>query len=261
VLVRERLLCEDLPPPPSDLDTSPPPVDPTLSTRDRYAQHSTDPACSGCHDKIDPIGFGFEHYDGLGRWRADDAGHTIDDSGSIDGATFLGPFELADTLLDDARFRTCFVQTWRRHATGGEACAVDPGRDIGLMAPLLELVDLEGFHRRVGGVGEGDTLAAGARPVLEPLEEGDLPDGDSADDFELTVNNDWGTGYCAEGVVTNNTSADLTWEVRADDVGTITSAWNATYVMDGPDAVFVGVDWNGTIVPGASASFGFCADR
>ena len=45
VLVREHLLCEELPPPPSNLDVSPPDVDPNLSTRERYAQHASDPAC------------------------------------------------------------------------------------------------------------------------------------------------------------------------------------------------------------------------
>ncbi|MEM6925676.1 MAG: DUF1592 domain-containing protein, partial [Myxococcota bacterium] len=49
VLVRERLLCEELPPPPPNLDTSPPAVDPTQSTRERYSQHADDPACAGCH--------------------------------------------------------------------------------------------------------------------------------------------------------------------------------------------------------------------
>ena len=261
VLVRERLLCEHLPPPPSDLDTSPPPVDPNLSTRERYAQHATDPACAGCHDKIDLIGFGFEAYDGLGRWRDDDAGHAIDDSGDVDGAAFVGPFDLAELLLDDARVRTCFVETWRRHATGGPTCATDPGHGVRLMDPLLELPGLTGFRRRVGGVEEGDSLAVGVRPSLEPLEETDIPDGAPADAFALNVNNDWGTGYCAEGVVTNTTSADWTWEVRVEDVGSITSAWNGEYTLDGPDALFVGVDWNGTIPPGGSASFGFCADR
>jgi hypothetical protein len=48
-LVRERLLCQEMPPPPPALDTSPPPVDPTLSTRERYTQHSADPTCAGCH--------------------------------------------------------------------------------------------------------------------------------------------------------------------------------------------------------------------
>ena len=46
------------------LDTSPPAMDPSLSTRERYEQHSSDPACSSCHDLIDSIGFGFEHFDG-----------------------------------------------------------------------------------------------------------------------------------------------------------------------------------------------------
>ena len=61
MMVRER----PLPDPPANLDTSPPPVDPNLSTRERYTQHSVDPACYGCHNLVDPIGFALEHFDGL----------------------------------------------------------------------------------------------------------------------------------------------------------------------------------------------------
>ena len=83
VLVRERVLCQELAPPPPNLDTSPPAVDPSQSTRERYIEHASNPACSSCHDLIDPIGFGFEHYDAVGRWRAQDGVHSIDASGSI----------------------------------------------------------------------------------------------------------------------------------------------------------------------------------
>ena len=83
LLVRERFLCQELPPPPMNLNVAPPPVDPELTTRDRYAQHSSEPACAGCHNLVDPIGFAFEHFDGVGRYRERDGLHAIDDRGEI----------------------------------------------------------------------------------------------------------------------------------------------------------------------------------
>jgi hypothetical protein len=53
-----------------------PPIDPTLSIRDRYTEHASNGACSTCHEKMDPIGSTLEHFDGVGRWRATD-GHML----------------------------------------------------------------------------------------------------------------------------------------------------------------------------------------
>ena len=65
--VRERLLCQVMPPPPADVDTSIPEADETSPTlRDRVAVHLEDPACSGCHELMDPIGLGFENFDAIG---------------------------------------------------------------------------------------------------------------------------------------------------------------------------------------------------
>jgi hypothetical protein len=48
----------------------PPDVQPGVSTRERLSQHEVDPACSGCHQLMDPIGFGLENYDAIGRFRS-----------------------------------------------------------------------------------------------------------------------------------------------------------------------------------------------
>src|SRR5690606_25816538 len=98
--------------PPPALDTSPPPVDPSKSTRERYTQHSADPTCAGCHARIDPIGFGFEHYDAVGRWRATDGIHAIDASGEIvltdnTNGTFDGAEELAQLLAGSPDVEAC----------------------------------------------------------------------------------------------------------------------------------------------------------
>ncbi|TNE86843.1 MAG: DUF1588 domain-containing protein [Deltaproteobacteria bacterium] len=257
VLVRERLLCEELPPPPANLDTSPPPVDPSLSTRERYEEHSANPECASCHDKIDPLGFGFEHYDGLGRWRATDGVHAVDDSGSLDGEPFVGLTELSAALEADARFRTCFAETWQRHLTGAEGCAEDPG-DVGLTEPLFAMARGSGFAQRHGAPGEGDSLAVGQRPELSEPPDVETPPPDA---FTLTISDDWGAGFCAEATVTNTTESAWTWEIRESADGTVNNIWNAEVVADGADWVFTGVEWNAVLEPGASASFGFCATR
>jgi hypothetical protein len=119
--VRERLLCESLPEPPPGVDTTPPTVDPDATTRERFDQHSSDPTCAACHVLIDPIGFGFEHYDGIGRFRAMDGGSPVDASGEIvgmDDGTFEGAIELSELLAGSEQVRTCFVKTWFTYAHG-----------------------------------------------------------------------------------------------------------------------------------------------
>jgi len=63
-------------------------------------QHRANPTCGACHNRIDPIGFGLENYDVLGRWRTEDGGKPIDSKGELpDGATFDGPDQLKAVLL------------------------------------------------------------------------------------------------------------------------------------------------------------------
>ena len=72
----------------------------TLSMRERMAEHRANPACSGCHKLMDPIGFAFENYDALGRWRPAEDGKPVDNSGGLpDGSTFQGVSGLQQALL------------------------------------------------------------------------------------------------------------------------------------------------------------------
>ncbi|MEM6992287.1 MAG: DUF1592 domain-containing protein [Myxococcota bacterium] len=116
-LVRENLLCTPLAPPPPDVDIVPPPIDPTATTRERFEQHRADPACAGCHVLIDPLGFGFEHYDGIGAWRDTEAGKPVDASGEVVATddingTFDGALELSQLLAGSEQVRTCVAQQW-----------------------------------------------------------------------------------------------------------------------------------------------------
>jgi len=268
-LIRERLLCEPLPPPPPNLDTSPPEVDPTLSTRERYAEHSSNPECASCHVLIDPIGFGLENYDGLGRFRAEEAGEAVDASGYVDFVAFDGAFDLAEVLLEDPRFRSCFVETWRRWGTGEEACATDPG-EVGLLEPLAELTERVTFTLRAGARDEGDTFAVGQRldsddlpdDPGDPGDPGEDPDPEPDGDLELTLdeNSRWETGYCVNALVSNHGDVALAWEVRSTIEGSINNAWETSWYEDGGAIVFSGMSWNETVQPGSSVAFGFCAD-
>ncbi len=57
--------------------------------------HRTNPVCANCHKTLDPIGFGLENFDAIGRWREDDNGEAIDAAGELpEGERFSGPKEL-----------------------------------------------------------------------------------------------------------------------------------------------------------------------
>ena len=101
--VKETLLGSPTPPPPPDvpkLDESPA-SDSPKTMRERLAVHRQNPTCASCHDHIDPIGFGLENYDLLGRWRTEDAGRPIDAQGELPGGVkFDGPDGLKQVLLE-----------------------------------------------------------------------------------------------------------------------------------------------------------------
>lgn len=128
-LVRERLLCQELPEPPpgvnTDLEGA---ATPATTTRERYNEHSTNEACAGCHRLMDPIGFTFEHYDAYGRYRADENGHALDVSGGIQGlpdgtdVELEGLPSLAEALAHDPSARDCYARYVAYFATGSPGC-------------------------------------------------------------------------------------------------------------------------------------------
>jgi hypothetical protein len=102
-LVRTRLLCGVVPPPPAVVNPLPEPTE-GETTRQRYETlHVSDNSCRACHQNMDSIGFGFEHLDATGRYREREGRFDIDDSGVILGTSagdiaFKGPTELAQQL-------------------------------------------------------------------------------------------------------------------------------------------------------------------
>ena len=71
-----------------------------LPVRERLAEHRANPACSGCHKLMDPVGFSLENYDAVGRWRTLEEGKPIDATGGLpDGSKFAGVAGLEQALL------------------------------------------------------------------------------------------------------------------------------------------------------------------
>lgn len=145
--VRERLLCQTLPPPPNNVVVTPPEPSPDLTTRERYSEHFKNPACSGCHIKMDPIGFGFEHYDGIGLWRDEENGRPIDDAGelvdtrNIDGS-FDGVVDLGKKLAQSEEVRQCVATQWFRYGYG----RAEGAEDYCSMKNLQETFAQKGFN-------------------------------------------------------------------------------------------------------------------
>lgn len=99
VWVLEQVLGEHVPPPPPNIPTLEKQDKQTvenLTLRQRTELHVKDPACANCHKVLDPIGFGLENFDAIGRWRdRDDAGGAIDAAGELPGGKhFTSPKEL-----------------------------------------------------------------------------------------------------------------------------------------------------------------------
>ena len=91
-----------------------------LSMRERLAEHRDNPACSGCHRLMDPVGFSLENYDAVGRWRTLEEGRPIDASGGLpDGSQFTGVSGLQNALLSRPEvFAGAFTEKLLTYALG-----------------------------------------------------------------------------------------------------------------------------------------------
>ncbi|MCC6491608.1 MAG: DUF1592 domain-containing protein [Pirellulales bacterium] len=100
--ILEELFGATVPPPPPDAGTLPEDDRNTagLSLREQLEAHRKRPECAACHQRMDPLGFGLECFDAVGRWRHHWAGEPIDASGQLpSGQSFSGPVELKQVLL------------------------------------------------------------------------------------------------------------------------------------------------------------------
>jgi hypothetical protein len=149
LFVRNHFLSQEVPPPPPGVNTVLPEVteDVPMTNRQRLAIHLNSEACSGCHRLIDPIGFGFEQYDAIGRFREKisirfqrsrydgkrgtepktvdlDLDLTAHVQG-IEGSSFSSPKELGEILAENEACQRCVVKQLFRYAFGREETAED----------------------------------------------------------------------------------------------------------------------------------------
>ena len=119
--VLENLLGVPPPPPPPNVSTFDQEViDSSLSMRDRLEAHRANPACSGCHSLMDPLGFALENYDAVGRWRESEGTEPIDAAGNFPGGSeFRGVAGLEQALLERPElFVGTFVEKLMTYALG-----------------------------------------------------------------------------------------------------------------------------------------------
>ncbi len=133
--VRLNLLCLPLTPPPNDIKVELPPLQPGMTTRERYDALMADKYCGGCHKLMNPIGYGFLRFNAIGEEISLDAKKAIDDTGELVGAgeldgTFSGAKGLSDKLAESTQFQSCYASQWIHFALARlpqdvEQCTVD----------------------------------------------------------------------------------------------------------------------------------------
>lgn len=98
--VLQNILGSPLPPPPPDV----PALDEdalgkSVSLRQQMEKHRTNAICASCHSRMDPLGFGLENYDAVGKWRTMDGSFPVDSSGTLPtGQSFTTPAEMREIL-------------------------------------------------------------------------------------------------------------------------------------------------------------------
>ena len=201
LFIREQFLCQHVPPPPPGVDTNLPLVsaEKPMTTRERLAEHASNPSCASCHNLIDPIGWSLEGFDNIGRKREkivlrvqldrDSVTNQprepktfelpLDTGGYIQGVAgskFSSGAELGKILSNDATCQRCVVKQLFRYALGRHETESDKPhietlfqafRDSGFQfrALMLSLINSEPFL--------GKPLApAAASAALRPQREG-----------------------------------------------------------------------------------------
>jgi len=131
LFVREQFLCQHVPDPPANVNTTLPPVTEAKpqTNRDRMSEHASNPTCVTCHLLIDPIGFGLERFDAIGARREKyplvfsktTVNLDMDTKGEVVGVAnsrFSSPVELGAVLARSAQCQECVVKQYFRYIAG-----------------------------------------------------------------------------------------------------------------------------------------------
>jgi hypothetical protein len=168
-LVRTRILCQEVSPPPPDVDTTFKPSPMTQTTRQRFEESHSLGGCYNCHKLMDWTGFGFEHYDAFGRFRDTENGLPIDDSLTLFSTPsgespelvgLSGPGSLGEYLSESDDVQRCMLRYWTYFAYGSsswaqDACTYDAiyqeasGNGFALKEVLKAIIHAPNFTARV----------------------------------------------------------------------------------------------------------------
>jgi Protein of unknown function (DUF1592)/Protein of unknown function (DUF1588)/Protein of unknown function (DUF1587)/Protein of unknown function (DUF1595)/Protein of unknown function (DUF1585) len=167
LFVREQFLCQHVPPPPPGVDTNLAAVQQThpVTNRERLAEHTANKVCAGCHQLIDPIGFGLEKFDAIGMYREKqkltfypdlhgaaarrakpvEIELALDTAGQLAGLPqpqFSGARELGQLLANTPQCQECIVKQVFRYFSG----RLDTPGDQAMIRRAVEVFQKSGFH-------------------------------------------------------------------------------------------------------------------
>jgi hypothetical protein len=168
-LVRSRMLCQAISPPPPGLNTTFMPSSTVETTRDHFIKDHEQGQCAGCHKLMDWIGFAFENYDGWGRYRTTDNGIQTDDTATIysdpqgndDNVTGLsGSGSLSAFLAGSDDVTHCMERYWTYFTYGSsswtqDGCTYDAiykesqSNGFSLKSTLMAIIHAPNFTTRV----------------------------------------------------------------------------------------------------------------
>jgi hypothetical protein len=148
VWVLEEVLGENVPPPPPNvpaLDKQDQKKVADLTLRQRTELHRSNAVCASCHKVLDPIGFGLENFDAIGRWRdQDDSGGAIDAAGELPGGKhFSSPKELKAIIADR---KDDLTRTLTEKLLAYALCRQLEGYDEVVVDQLLKSISADGYR-------------------------------------------------------------------------------------------------------------------
>lgn len=166
VFLLRYALCNDVPPPDANVNTALPPAENFPTTRARFVSATVNTQCAGCHSLINPLGFAWENFDAVGRFRSQEGTTAVDATATLPTnprSDVDGLADLARVLASDPTVRSCLTRqfsAWalRRHVDDQQFCAVRPHAD-GFYEPSGPISSL------VKAVLTSDAFRAPATPV------------------------------------------------------------------------------------------------
>jgi hypothetical protein len=164
--ILDNILGTPPPPPPPDVPQLKEEGELKGTLRQRMEQHRSNAACANCHQRLDPLGFGFENFNAVGAWRTRDGADDVDPTGDLPGGkSFQGPAELRSILKERKEvFARCLADKLLTYALGrgtrrADQCYTNEmarriaAKDYKFSALVLEIVQSDPFQKRKGKPG------------------------------------------------------------------------------------------------------------